>query len=251
MGNRNVWNQASRAIELVTKARVRGADVTADCYPYTAWASTIAILVPSRKHDDKQEVEKSLSNVGGAGNVLITSCRSHPDFEGKTLDDLARAAGSTAVDVYQMIIRDGGAGIVCNSMNEADVRAFYRQPWVMVGSDGGVGTRHPRGAGTFTRVLGRFVREKVWLTLEEAVRKMTAAPASRLGLDDRGLIREGMKADIVIFDAKRVIDRSTFKEPQLLSAGIERVIVNGEPVWERDRVTGKLPGRVIRKNSVR
>jgi len=80
---------------------------------------------------------------------------------------------------------------------------------------------------------------------------MTAAPASRLGLDDRGLIREGMKADIVIFDAKRVIDRSTFKEPQLLSAGIERVIVNGEPVWERDRVTGKLPGRVIRKNSVR
>ena len=251
MGNRNVWNQASRAIELVTKARVRGADVTADCYPYTAWASTISILVPSRKHDDKQEVEKSLSNVGGAGNVLITNCRSHPDFEGKTLDDLARAAGSTAVDVYQMIIRDGGAGIVCNSMNEADVLAFYRQPWVMVGSDGGVGTRHPRGAGTFTRVLGRFVREKAWLTLEEAVRKMTSAPASRLGINDRGLIREGMKADIVIFDAKRVIDRSTFKEPQLLSAGIERVIVNGEPVWEHDRVTGRLPGRIIRKNSVR
>jgi len=250
MGNRNVWDQASTAIALVAEARRTGvADVTADCYPYTAWASTITILVPSRKHDDKQEVETSLRNVGGAKNVLITNCRAHPELEGKTLEDIAQSAGSTAVESYQMIVRDGGAGIVCSSMNEADVRAFYRQPWVMVASDGGVGTRHPRGAGTFPRVLGRFVRERGWLTLEEAVRKMTSAPALRLGLYDRGVLREGMKADLVIFDAKRVIDRSTFKEPQLLSAGIERVFVNGEPVWEMGKPTGGLPGKVIRRGS--
>jgi N-acyl-D-amino-acid deacylase len=117
----------------------------------------------------------------------------------------------------------------------------------MVASDGQAGGRHPRGAGTFTRVLGRFVRELQWLTLEDAVRKMTAAPASRLGLSDRGLIREGMKADLVIFDSKRVIDLSTFKDPALLSTGIEQVFVNGESVWEQGKPTGRLPGSVIRK----
>jgi len=97
-------------------------------------------------------------------------------------------------------------------------------------------------------VLGRFVRELHWLTLEEAVRKMTSAPAARLGLKDRGVIREGMKADLVIFDPTRVLDRSTFKEPQLLSEGVERVFVNGVPVWENGKTTGQLPGIVIRKS---
>jgi len=118
---------------------------------------------------------------------------------------------------------------------------------VMVASDGQAGGRHPRGAGTFTRVLGRFVRERQWITLEEAVRKMSAAPASRLGLSDRGLVREGLKADLVLFDPKRVIDRSTFKEPTVLSTGIERVFVNGEPVWVQEKTTGRLPGIVIKR----
>ena len=247
MGNRNVWGQASQAAALVNRARKSGLDITADCYPYIAWASTITILVPSRKHEDAQEVEKSFRNIGGAKNVLVTNCRAHPEFEGKNLEEIAQSLGSTAVEAYQMIVRDGGAGIVCSSMKEDDVRSFYSQRWVMVASDGGIGSRHPRGAGTFSRVLGRFVRERHWLTLEEAVRKMTSAPASRLGLNDRGLIREGMKADLVILDPKSVIDRATFKEPQLLSVGIERVFVNGEPVWERGKPTGRLPGDVIRK----
>ena len=138
--------------------------------------------------------------------------------------------------------------MVCSSMSEADVEAFYRQPWVMVSSDGGIGSRHPRGAGTFPRVLGRFVRENRWLTLTEAVRKMTSMPASRLGLADRGVIRAGMKADLVLFEPKKVIDRSTFKEPQLLSEGIERVFVNGEAVWAAGQATDARPGVVIRKN---
>jgi N-acyl-D-amino-acid deacylase len=132
-------------------------------------------------------------------------------------------------------------------MKEADIKTFYRQPWVMVASDGAAGGKHPRGAGTFPRVLGRFAREQQWFTLEEAVRKMTSAPATRLGLFDRGLISEGLKADVVIFDAKRIIDRATFKEPSILSEGISRVFVNGQPVWVDGKPTGALPGAVIRR----
>jgi N-acyl-D-amino-acid deacylase len=247
MGNRNVWNQAPKAIALINHERKTGFDVTADCYPYTAWASTITVLVPSRRHEDKEAVDKGLVNVGGADKVLLTSCRAHRDYEGKTLAEIAKTNGMTPTDVYIQIVKDGGAGVVCSSMNEADVKAFYQQKWVMVSSDGGIGGRHPRGAGTFPRVLGRFVREQNWLTLAEAVHKMSAMPAARLALKDRGLIGLGMKADLVIFDAGRVIDRSTFSEPLLLSEGIETVFVNGTQVWENGRATGELSGSILRK----
>jgi N-acyl-D-amino-acid deacylase len=246
MGNRNVWNKAPEAIALINRERRAGFDVTADCYPYTAWASTITVLVPSRRHEDREAVDKGLKNVGGADKVLITSCRAHKDYEGKTLEEIAKTNNTTPADVYMQIVKDGGAGVVCSSMNEADVRAFYLQKWVMVSSDGGIGSRHPRGAGTFSRVLGRFVRAQHWLSLEEAIRKMSAMPARRLGLTDRGRIGKGMKADLVLFDAKRVIDRSTFKEPLLLSDGIEMVFVNGAKVWKSGKPTGELSGSVLR-----
>src|SRR5258705_8954196 len=148
----------------------------------------------------------------------------------------------TPVELYMQIVRDGGASIVCHSMKDSDIRVFYQQPWVMVSSDGGIGSRHPRGAGTFPRVLGHFVREQHWLTLPEAIRKMTSLPAWRLGLKDRGLIRPGFKADLVLFDANTVIDRSTFKEPQLIASGINRVFVNGKEVWRDGKVSGDMAG---------
>lgn len=249
MGTVGVWGQAEKAVELINAARNSGVDITADCYPYDAWQSTITVLIPSRRHDDPVAVKRGLDDVGGAGNILITSCRAHQDYEGKTLEEISRDRKVSPVDVYIQIVKDGGAGVVCRSMKDSDIKTFYRQRWVMVASDGQAGGRHPRGAGTFTRVLGRFVRERQWITLEDAVRKMTSAPASRLGLNDRGLIIEGMKADLVVFDPKRIIDRSTFKEPQLLSEGIERVFVNGEPVFEKGQTTGRLPGLVLRKGS--
>jgi N-acyl-D-amino-acid deacylase len=249
LGTVGVWGQANKVVALISAARRSGVDVTADCYPYDAWASTITVLIPSRRHEDPKAVEKGLADVGGAANVLITNCKAHPNYEGKTLEEIARERGISSVDAYIQIVKDGGAGVVCRSMKESDIKTFYTQGWVMVSSDGGIGGRHPRGAGTFPRVLGRFVRDRHWLTLEEAVRKMTSMPAARLGIADRGMIRRGMKADLVIFDPKQVIDRSTFKEPQVLSTGIERVYVNGEPVWERGSSTGRLPGVVIRKNS--
>ncbi|HEY7543722.1 MAG TPA: D-aminoacylase, partial [Blastocatellia bacterium] len=223
MGTVGVWGKASVAAAMIARARREGLDITADCYPYDAWASTITVLIPSRRHDDPIAVRRGLDDVGGAANVLITNCSAHRDYEGKTLEETARLERRSAVDIYIQIVRDGGASVVCRSMKQSDIRAFYRQPWVMVSSDGGIGSRHPRGAGTFPRVLGRFVREWRWLALQEAIRKMTSMPAERLGLKDRGMIRKGMKADLVLFNPRAIIDRSTFKEPQLLSEGVYRV----------------------------
>jgi N-acyl-D-amino-acid deacylase len=247
MGNKNVWGKSADAIALIEAEQNKGFDITADAYPYTAWGSTITVLVPSRKHEDRGEVEKGLDNVGGADKVLITSCSAHRDYEGKTLSEIAKMKNVSPVDVYIQIVKDGGASVVCNSMNETDVKAFYQRPWVMVSSDGGIGGRHPRGTGTFPKVLGRFVREQNWFSLEEAVRKMSAMPAKRLGLKDRGLIKKGYKADIVLFDKDKVIDRNSFTQPQILSEGIEIVFVNGKKVWENGKVTGNLSGETLRR----
>ncbi len=118
-------------------------------------------------------------------------------------------------------------------------------PWVMVASDGGIGTRHPRGAGTFPRVLGRYVRDEKWLTLPEAIRKMTSAPAERLKLQDRGRIAVGAIADVVLFNPKTVVDRSTFSEPAVLPTGVDKVFVSGELVWDEGKPTAARPGKVL------
>ena len=145
------------------------------------------------------------------------------------------------------IVRDGGAGVVCHSMKEEDIKTFYQQPWVWVSSAGGIGSRHPRGAGPYPRVLGQYVRELRWLTLPEAIRKMTSCPARRFMLHDRGLIRRGYKADLVLFDPDRIIDRATFPQPELTAEGVKRVFVNGVEVWADGGVTGARPGSALRK----
>ncbi|MFQ5816839.1 MAG: amidohydrolase family protein [Terriglobia bacterium] len=241
-----VWGKAAEVIRLIEEARASGVDITADCYPYQAWASTISVLVPNRRHTDPESVAAALADVGGAANVLITRSQKHPEYEFKTLAEVAEARGITPVELYIEIVREGGASVVGRSMVEEDIRAFYAQPWVMVASDGGVSSRHPRSAGTYPKVLGRYVRERGWLTLEEAIRKMTSLPASRLGLADRGVIAEGMKADLVVFDSERILDRSTYQEPARLPEGVEKVFVNGVLVWDAGQATGARPGRVLR-----
>lgn len=247
MGNRNVWGKSAEAIALIEAAKKAGQDVTADAYPYTAWASTITVLVPSRKHEDRGEIETGLANVGGPDKVLITSHAANRAYEMKNMAEIAASKGISPVDLYIEIVKNGGAGVVCNSMTEDDVKAFYTRPWVMVSSDGGIGSRHPRGTGTFTRVLGRFVRENKWLSLEEAIRKMTTMPAARLGLKDRGQIKKGMIADLVLFDANSVIDGATFAEPQNVSTGIRATFVNGVKVWDGGKITGSVPGSVLKR----
>ena len=245
MGTVSVWNRAPEVVAMVEKARARGTDVLADCYPYEAWHSNMEVLVPNKKYDDPASVETALAEVGGAGNILITECKVHPDYERRTLAEIAQSLGITPTEAYVRMVKDGGAEIIGHSMIEKDVRVFYTQPWVMVASDGGIGAAHPRGAGTFPRVLGRYVREKHWLTLPEAIRKMTSLPAKRLKLADRGVLRAGMKADLVLFDPKTVLDRSTFEKPQELSQGIQAVFVNGIAVWEAGKAPGARPGRVL------
>jgi len=163
------------------------------------------------------------------------------------MEEISKREGITPVELYMKIVRDGGAGVVCHSMKDGDIKTFYRQPWVMVSSDGGIGSRHPRGAGSYPRVLGRYVRELHWLTLPEAIRKMTSLPARRFKLNDRGLIRRGYKADLVIFDPNQIIDRATFENPELTAEGVKRVFVNGTEVWSEGRVTGSRPGKPLRR----
>ena len=247
LGSVAVWGRAGEAVALINRARSSGLDVTADCYPYDAWSSTIRVLIPSGRHDDPEDVARGLADVGGPANITIVSCSAHPDYEFKDMEEISKREGITPVELYMKIVRDGGAGVVCHSMKDSDISTFYRQPWVMVSSDGGIGSRHPRGAGSYPRVLGRYVRELHWLTLPAAIRKMTSLPAQRFKLKDRGLIRAGFKADVVVFDADTIIDGATFQEPQLTSQGVQRVFVNGVEVWSDGKVTGERPGQALRR----
>ena len=246
LGTIGVWGKTPQAIALIDAARQKGQDVTADCYPYEAWHSNLEVIVPDKRYDDPKSVAEALRVLGGPSRITVTACKAHPAYAGKTLEQIAKEENLTPVALYSRMVREGGADIIGHSMTAEDVRAFYRQPWVMVASDGGINTDHPRGAGTFPRVLGRFVREEHLIPLEDAVRKMTSLPAARMKLADRGRIAPELKADLVLFDPRTVIDRSTFEDPRRLSEGIVLVVVNGEGVWSEGKPTGAKPGRVLR-----
>src|SRR4029077_21151803 len=159
LGTVGVWRKAADAIALVEAAQARGVDVTADAYPYNAWQSTITVLVPNKRYDDPASVERALADVGGANNVLVVRHAAHPDYEFKALDAIAAEQKRTPVEQFIQIVKDGGATVVCTSMVDEDIRAFYQRPWVMVGSDGGINARHPRGAGTFPKGPGAYARQ--------------------------------------------------------------------------------------------
>jgi N-acyl-D-amino-acid deacylase len=250
LGTVGVWGKAPEYIRVIEAARKRGVDFLADCYPYDAWESNLKVLVPNKQYEDPKSVEKALADVGGAGHVTVVEFSPNSSYEGHTIEELARTNNLSPVEMFIRLIREGNAknteaGIIGQSMIESDIKAFYQQPWVMVGSDGGLDSHHPRATGTFPRVLGLYVREKHWLTLPEAIRKMTSLPAHRLGWTDRGLIREGAYADLVLFNPDTVIDHSTFTNPSLLATGIEKVLVNGSLVWDGGKPTGARPGRVL------
>jgi N-acyl-D-amino-acid deacylase len=250
LGTVSVWGKAADYIRMIEDARRGGVDYLADCYPYDAWYSTIKVLVPDKQYESPESVKEALDDVGGAGDVTIGRFPPNKRYEQQTIEQLAKSEQIDPVAMFIRIIREGNAAdddaaVIVKTMTEADIELFYKQPWVMVASDGGIGVAHPRGAGTFPRVLGQFVREKHWFTLPEAIRKMTSLPAQRLGLRDRGTLREGTFADLVLFDPQTVIDRSTFEKPQELPVGIQAVFVNGEMVWSDGRTTGSRPGRVL------
>jgi N-acyl-D-amino-acid deacylase len=245
-----VWGKAAEYINVIEAARKRGLDLLADCYPYDAWHSNIKVLMPDKQYTNPQSVEKALTDTGGPDTVTITEFKPHPEYEGHTIAELAAERKVSPTEMYIQIIREGDAAdteasIIGKSMIERDIQAFYQQPWVMVASDGGIGSQHPRGAGTFPRVLGLYVREKHWITMPEAIHKMTGLPAQRLGWRDRGTLREGAFADLVLFNPATIIDRATFAKPFEIATGVEKVFVNGTLVWDGGKATGAKPGRVV------
>jgi N-acyl-D-amino-acid deacylase len=250
LGTVGVWGKAPQYIKVIENARKRGVDFLADCYPYDAWHSNLKVIVPDKQYENPKSVKKALEDMGGSSHLTITEFSPNKSYEGHTLSDLAKTYNLSDVDMYIRLVREGDkasteASVIGQSMIESDIKAFYQQPWVMVASDGGIHSAHPRGAGTFPRVLGVFVREKHWLTLPEAVRKMTSLPAQRLHWKDRGVLREGAFADLVLFNPDTVLDRATFAHPFTLSTGIEKVFVNGVLTWDAGKPTGARPGHLI------
>ena len=245
LGTVGVWGKAAEVVAMIEAARKRGVDVTADVYPYLAWSSNLKVLVPDKQWTNPASVKEALDDVGGGRNVQITRLPKFPQYVGKRLDEAAKLEELSEVDMYIKIVQDDDAGVIGHTMIAEDMQTFLRQPWAMVASDGGINTSHPRGAGTFPRVLGRFVRDEKWLSLPDAIRKMTSMPAARLKLKDRGTIAVGMKADLMLFDQATIIDRSTFEQPRLRSRGIHRVFVNGRPVWTGDSPENERPGVLL------
>jgi len=271
------WGATEQTLRLVDEARERGVDATIDQYPYTASSTSIQAALlpqwvlegglqraqqrladPSIRARIREETVRILQLERGGGdpdNVVVANCAWDPTLAGKTLGDVIELRGlepslqGAAEAAFWLVERGGCAGIF-HAIGEEDIVRIMRHPASMIASDGeivvfGRANPHPRSYGTFARVLSVYVRERALLTLEAAVRKMSAFPAQRLGLADRGLLRPGLVADLVVFDPARVRDAATFEQPHQYAEGVSLVIVNGEVVLEGDRVTAARPGRVL------
>ena len=269
-----------RTIALIEKTRGEGFDVTADQYPYTASCGRIGLLLPQwsrggdddearARFDDPEQRDSIKEHIihtmdtrsgGDASRVMIASCNPDRSIEGKTLADISRERnrGADPEDTAETVIQiarmshPSSSDTMCvyHTMSEEDVRRIMACPHVAIASDGWgpsrrMGVPHPRCYGTFPRALGHYCRELRLFPMEEAVRKMTWLPASRLGLKDRGVLREGAWADIVVFDPDTIADKATFEDPAQYPAGIDYVLVNGTLTIDHGEHTGQYPGRFI------
>ena len=266
-------------LKRIEEARAQGLDVSADVYPWTASSNSLHATLPywarggsreemvTRLQDpanrEKVRTELALDDAwaleNGPARILIadTLDPALARYEGKNLDEIARAEGKHPADaLMDIVIADkGNTSKITFSMNEEDVRAAVRHPLVSYNTDSGASAtdgifskerNHPRAWGTMPRILGRYVRDEKLLSREEAIRKMTSLPATRMKLDGRGQIRPGFFADIVVFDPDTIIDRATYVNPWQYSAGIPYVAINGELVVDDGRITNARPGRILR-----
>ena len=275
-GVRN-FGRMPAVLKRIEDARAQGLDISADVYPWTASSNSLHASLPvwaregtreamvKRLQDPavrtrvREELEKDGADWPGAARILITDTLDPAlsKYEGRKLDEIAQAEDKNPVDaLLDVVIADqGNTSKITFSMDEGDVRAALRHPLVSMCTDSGASAtdgifskerNHPRGWGSAARILGRYVREEKLLPLEEAVRKMTSLPATRMHLQDRGLVRPGYFADLVAFDPTTVIDRSTYENPWQYSAGIPYVAVNGQLVVDDGKITAARPGRVLR-----
>jgi N-acyl-D-amino-acid deacylase len=249
LGVKPVWGRAAEGLKILEDARRQGVRVMADWYPYTYWQSSMYVLIETRDFENRGAWQKGLDDIGGAQNVLITNYRPDPSLNGRTLAQIADARHKDAVTTAIEMMREAGpgTGVIATSMAEDDLKTFVMNPLVLICSDGSLSGRHPRGYGTFPRVLARYVRELGALSLPEAIAKMTGRSAAQLGFSDRGVVAVGKKADLTIFDAATVQDRGVPGNAAQAPVGIEYVIVNGEVVLDRGTMTSARPGRGLKR----
>ncbi len=268
------WSKIDTTIGMMESARARGMDVLTDQYPYTAFMTglTVILLPAWAMEGTTEDTLARLSDPSARARILadmesrnfdwdairVAIARNRPDAQGMTLAALGAAAGKPPAEAALDLIagEDGWVGGVNFAMSEENVEQILRYPHTMIGSDGlahdaggpqSKENTHPRSYGTFTRLLGRYVRERGVLSLAEAVRRMTSLPASRLRFSDRGVLRPGACADITVFDPSTIIDRATFEDPHQYSVGIVHVLVNGRPALESGVVQRRRDGRVLRR----
>ena len=271
------WGGSVQTLRMVDEARARGVDATIDQYPYTASATSIgSALLPAwaneggrdatlkRLKDPATRAKIKAASVaiirderggGDPRNVSVSACQFDPKLAGQNLAQITQGRGlavtlENAAETAMWIVEQGGCGGIFHAIGEEDLQRILAHPATMVASDGevavfGRNVPHPRSYGTFARVLGLYVRDKKVLTLETAVQKMSAFPAQRLGLADRGVLRQGLKADIAIFDATTIRDTATFEKPHSYAEGVSMVIVNGQVAFEGGKMTAARPGRVL------
>jgi dihydroorotase/N-acyl-D-amino-acid deacylase len=283
-GKRN-WGRMKEIVSRIDDARRQGVDITADTYGYTAWFNSFSAFIPPWAHDggdeklierlkdprarakiradllnaDDRSWDNEWQEIAGPESVLIGAVQNPAlkSIQGKTVADVARDWKLDPIDALcEILIRDHAfTEVAVFAMSEADVSMAVAQPWVAFDNDSqgtaptgllGEEHPHPRAYGTFPRVLRKFVREDKLITLEEAIRKMSALPAQKLRLADRGVLKAGMWADLVVFDPATVTDLATFAEPNQLSKGMDYVLINGVPVIAAGAATGARPGRILR-----
>ncbi len=276
ISNKKLWGQTPMTLSLVREARGRGLVVTVDQYAYTASSTGLEARLPSwfraggfeeakKRLADKATREKIIADTKDAlkrsgfkdySFAVVASYAPDKSFNGKSIAEITkqvRQKSDVTSQIEQMLemYEAGGAGMIYHGMDEGDVKRIMQEPFTMIASDSGVrqvdeSMPHPRGYGNNARVLGRYVRELKLISLEDAIRKMTSLPAQTFGFRDRGLIREGFAADLVIFDENTIMDQSTFEKPHQFPIGISYVIVNGETVLGNGSMTEARPGVALR-----
>lgn len=245
---REAWGLVRDSLRLLEEARGRGLEVHADQYPYTAGSTVLGAIAQNQGFRPR-----SGSGLGAVdpASVVVASTASHPEWEGRSIEHFMEIFDLPAQEAAERVLADEpGATCVMHSMHEDDVRTVMRHPSTMIGSDGIPtlgGKPHPRLYGTFARVLGRYARDLGLFPLEEGVHRMTGLPAHKFGLEDRGIVREGAFADLVVFDPDTILDVGTYEDPNHPPEGIVHVFVNGTPVVRDREHTGARPGRALRR----
>lgn len=271
--NRRLWGMSEKTLALVDKHRREGVDVVVDQYPYDRSSTNLGITLPSWAHAEgklkerladpatrakiAKEMETRLKSLGHKNYeyAVVAGCRWDRSLEGKSIREISRQKrGKKLKHEIETILEmqaQGGAQMIYHSMGTEDVERILRYPYAAVGSDSGVaefgvGMPHPRSYGSNARVLAEFVRKRNVITLEDAIRKMTSLPARTFGFRDRGLVREGNWADLVLFDLERVQDKATFDKPHQFSEGFDFVLVNGRVMVDEGKLTQERAGKILR-----